>query len=133
MAHISYAYSSYRGRSVGRIMHFLYSVNHRFDDSAKIGNKIIYDGYSRDGKGNGPIMATFEWDGESDVPIFKFTEPYAQYQQIMDEVTKLILEDEKRYGIEPWNEAQEKEKEERKKEERRKALHESIMKGIQNE
>lgn len=60
------AYSSYKGRCVGRLLHFLYDYTKQADGFCFAGNKVYADSKCK------KLVATFIWDGNTDVPTFQF-------------------------------------------------------------
>ncbi len=67
-------YSKYKGRSIGRILHFLYHyTNVDIAGRATISNgTILYCG---------EVIATYEWEGETDMPVFKFANDFFNKNQ----------------------------------------------------
>lgn len=65
------SYGGYRGRCVGRLMHFLYKINHQTD----IGQ---FDGDGKTFWLHGKVYCTYTWQDDLDVPIFTFTDPEMQ-------------------------------------------------------
>ena len=70
------AYGQYKGRSIGRLMHFLYAIDVNSD-------------YSIFGEGktspmitlHGKPYADYVWDGDSDIPTFTFLGEFAHLNQ----------------------------------------------------
>lgn len=95
-------------------MHFLYEVSYLFDYNAKFGDGKIYWGF------NGPCIATFDWEEDSDFPIVEFIDPKfkAEYHDRFILEKERIREREKMWGRKPWSKKEEEERVRREKEER---------------
>jgi hypothetical protein len=85
------AYSNYSGQCVGRILYFLYKTDSLLGEHSYIGDGKI----TKDYEGN-DLIATFSWnnDGDGDIPIFKFTDKYSEYQLYYENAKVEILKKE---------------------------------------
>jgi hypothetical protein len=104
------AYEGYRGRCIGRLMQFCYKMT-CFSDSWCFGNGTISN--SAEGK----VIGHFAWEGNTDIPLFCFTDSYYTiYNDLQFDTRKHVAEydewNQKRTGIEPWDAIKEHEKEE---------------------
>jgi len=100
------AFGQYKGRCVGRLMHFLYPISHLFDYNAKFGDGKIYWGF------NGPCIATFDWEEDSDFPIVDFIDPdfKKRYHDRFVHEKECIRELERKINKTPWSKKAEEEK-----------------------
>jgi hypothetical protein len=91
------SYSGYRGRNIGRVLHFLYAYTHRAD-------VMIFHGPNADPMitlGGEPV-ANYTWDGDGDVPTFCFLGDY-EYLEATQRVRKHeILQQEAFAQRKPW-------------------------------
>ena len=71
------SYMQYRGRCIGRIMSFLYQMDKTSDSWARIDGKkqIFY---------HDTLFASYEYLGDTDIPVFKFEKNFEQYSSRMD-------------------------------------------------
>lgn len=83
---------AYNGRCTGKLIAFLgeyWTVTHAHSVIFMGDGKTI-----RDRHDEGPIVATYEWKDDTDIPLFTFTEKWYSLNQVqydqMDEVIKLF-------------------------------------------
>jgi len=130
----SVAYAGYRGRSIGRVMHFLCSINYEFDTMAKFGrfNSETGERTIEYGYGNGdtspPTLAKYTWIGDTDVPLIIFEEDFKKYQAVYYMVMVDIIAHDVKYGTGIWSQCQH-EQDVAAKDARKKQFFNSIMKG----
>lgn len=91
------AYGEYRGRSIGRLLRFLYEYSHLADGWVFGNNNNIL---SHNGP-NPEVVATYEWDGDSDTPTFKFTQEYEYLNSQQNNYKSIILDRERSVGRDP--------------------------------
>lgn len=70
------AFGEYKGRCIGRLMHFLYEIDTR-SDSAIFGDGKTSPMITLHGK----PYADYVWDGDSDIPTFTFLGEFAHLDQ----------------------------------------------------
>lgn len=119
---------NYKGRSVGRVMHFLFDVYHiiRSDSFVFGGDGKIYESHSDCEKGK--VLMEYIWFGTTDVPLFvpvdlfshegnfKYKELYNKQVEVFNSViNKTTMEDFYFEFIEDVPEKERLEKEERDK------------------
>jgi len=76
---VSNWYSQYTGRSIGRLMHFLYDIYHMTHaDSYKLGDGNVT--YGND------VIATYTWLDDTDVPRFTFSDSNSYLNKKQEEV-----------------------------------------------
>lgn len=72
-------YGYYRGRCIGRVLHFLYAYHIQDADM------VTFNGPTATNPDNwqitlrGKLFATYSWDEDSDVPTFKFFGDHAKF------------------------------------------------------
>jgi len=78
-------YGQYTGRSLGRVIHFLYDVYGCIRaDSFTVGDGVVK--WGRD------IIATYVWIDDTDIPRFTFHSGYRSYDKKQEETIKQLLE-----------------------------------------
>ncbi len=85
------AFGQYRGRTIGRVMHFLYEYDMRSDECIFHGeaeNPMI----TLDGK----PYANYTWDEDTDVPTFTFFKEFGYLEKSQNYKKPYILEVEKK-------------------------------------
>lgn len=91
-------FHGYRGRSVSRIIQFLCAMHHSAEHAVTVGDGRIYYGHDQ-------LCATFDWDGDTDVPIFQFEPGFEHFAIRQAHVRKEILKQEDDKGFPVWSEA----------------------------
>ncbi len=88
----SHAYAHYRGRSAGRLMHFLYSLSSLFDHA------MIGDGQIT--VGSGTVIGYYEWIFDTDIPVIHFVHPqYTCYNEYEKANREDCTKDEASYSV----------------------------------
>ena len=82
------AYEGYEGRVRGRILYFLYRYTFKADTFKIIDGKIYESNETT-------LVATYTWDGDSDVPTFKFVGDYKCLDTIQKSLKSLLTGEEK--------------------------------------
>lgn len=115
------AYMNYRGRCVGRIMAFLFAADSSSDEWARIGtNQINFY--------NNPF-ASFEWLGDTDIPVFTLTEEYESYKHVLDRAYVRVLRNDALSETPVYSLSETIMKEERKKLTQQKRLYDQLLKS----
>lgn len=88
-------YANYRGRCIGRLLHFMY------DYSIKDCDICIFDGKSQAITVRGKLLATYEWDkdeqgNDTDIPTFEFFGETAKFWESAQKEKKaqVVMQDE---------------------------------------
>ncbi|MFA5234729.1 MAG: hypothetical protein WC390_10050 [Sulfurimonas sp.] len=77
-------FSEYKGRCIGRLMHFLYHYHTMFDSCQMGDGKVAY---------YGDLVATYTWDGDTDIPTFVFYDiPFWKMSWLNDKQEQLKAE-----------------------------------------
>lgn len=86
------AFNQYRGRNIGRLMRFLYEYDMGSDAYGifSSNNRITY-------RHDGPLYATYTWDGDTDVPTFEFHGQFAHLNKVQEQKKPRIVEYELMY------------------------------------
>lgn len=79
------AFENYKGRVLGRLLYFLYKYTFKAD-TFKIGGGKVYESNEI------TLVATYTWDGDSDVPTFEFVGDYKCLGTIQDSLKPLLTE-----------------------------------------
>jgi hypothetical protein len=107
------AYGNYKGRCLGRLMHFLYKHTMRSDEWIFHFDKIeLWDGHCTHGQ-NGPVTCYWQWLGNTDIPRFKFV---GNYETLNECTERLMRETMQGYGFKVQTEDQAEEIENLQKE-----------------
>ncbi len=80
------AFENYKGRTIGRLLYFLYKYTFKAD-TFKIGNGFVYE------SDEVTLVATYKWDGDSDVPTFEFVDDYKCLGTIQDSIKPILTGD----------------------------------------
>jgi hypothetical protein len=135
-------YGEYRGRNHGRMLCFLFKMNSMDYEHFAIGGdsetgigKICYgSNYNRETKkySDGPLVATYSWIGDTDIPLLKFETKYIErYESRYFEAMTYIIDYEAKYGKGLWSQCQYEEDEKNKKEEYTRKFRENLMKAFE--
>jgi len=103
------AFDQYRGRNMGRVMHFLCRVHHRFDEMIKFGDCDangwkIHWGYSSTKGEPAPLCAIVTWLGDTDIPIVTFEPAFKEYQHTYYHVMADEIRNHTMAGLPFWSE-----------------------------
>jgi len=66
------AYSHYKGRCVGRLLHFLYDYTTQADSFCFASGKVFSNSKCNE------VVATYTWENNTDIPTFQFSELYSR-------------------------------------------------------
>ncbi len=91
------AFEEYRGRCIGRALHFMYAVDMRADEAT----------FAGDGKTvtlRGKPYCTYEWEENTDTPKITYADPLMQSHadQTVQRLVQWEEERRKMTGDEPW-------------------------------
>lgn len=84
-------YSSYKGRCVGRLLFFLFQYH-------PLGDECVFHGQDKSPMITllGKPFADYRWDGDSDVPTFKFFGEFSYLENVQQSAKPDILRYERR-------------------------------------
>lgn len=127
------AYSEYRGRCVGRLMHFLYPMLNNADSRFEFSGdgKTVHDRFSSE------PFATYEWIDDTDIPRFTFSEKdehkLAHFIHSYNESVELDMRMNKILKREPYSHSKMLQAEEDEKKERSEKLKADIIQALKED
>jgi hypothetical protein len=125
------AYLEYRGRCVGRIMAFMFRMSPSEYERFLFGDGKIYYGYGANG-GNGPLLATYTWDEDTDIPILEFTPEFkdkydGEFSRWQLAQQQVLEHDMSGFGKGVWSESAQQAAKEQERQERKRKLFEQMQ------